>query len=80
MEASLKQAPFEMDADQRVIALDAIREVCRHKHWALLAAHVRTNHVHTVVDRYLRSAYEIESAIRYVLEKQGDPMAFHPSP
>jgi REP element-mobilizing transposase RayT len=47
---ALKQPPFEMDADQRAVTLEAIREVCRHRHWQLLAAHIRTNHVHTVVD------------------------------
>lgn len=107
-----------MDADQRANALKAIREVCRYKQWVLLAAHVRTNHVHTVVDpgadvapefvmnafksyasralnlctpdakgrlrwarhgstRYLVSRDEIEAAVRYVLEKQGEPMARH---
>jgi REP element-mobilizing transposase RayT len=39
-----------MDADQRANTLEAIRGVCRHKQWVLIAAHVRTNHVHTVVD------------------------------
>src|SRR5579863_8251480 len=49
-ENSLKQPRFEMDEDQRAVTLEAIREVCRHRHWQLLAAHIRTNHVHTVVD------------------------------
>jgi REP element-mobilizing transposase RayT len=118
VEASLKQARFEMDADQRRVTLEAIREVCRCKNWPLLAAHVRTNHVHTVVDadvapelvmntfksyasralnlhepqtkgtprwarhgstRYLISRDETAAAVRYVLEKQGEPMACHPS-
>ena len=39
-----------MNADQRALTLEAIREVCRYKNWLLLAAHVRSNHVHTVVD------------------------------
>jgi REP element-mobilizing transposase RayT len=30
--------------------LTAIQKVCVHRGWSLLAAHVRTNHVHTVVD------------------------------
>ncbi|HEV1283954.1 MAG TPA: transposase [Bryobacteraceae bacterium] len=107
-----------MDEDQRAVTLEAIREVCCHKHWQLLAAHVRTNHVHTIVDaggevapefvmntfksygsralnlrepqtkgrmrwarhgstRYLISRDEMEAAMRYVLEKQGEPMACH---
>jgi REP element-mobilizing transposase RayT len=118
VEASLKQPPFEMDEDQRAVALEAIREVCRHRQWQLLAANIRTNHVHTVVDaggavapefimntfksyasrafnlreprqlrwarhgstRYLVSRDEIEAAVRYDLEKQGEPMALFEPP
>ena len=29
--------------------LDAFQEVCRHRAWKLVAAHVRSNHVHVVV-------------------------------
>ena len=29
---------------------EAIQEVCRQRGWNLLAAHVRSNHVHTVVE------------------------------
>ncbi len=115
-QASLRQAPFQMDAAQRAVTLDAIREVCGSKNWRLLTAHVRSNHVHTVVDadaapelimttfkayasralnrrapiqrdrirwarhgstRCLWSPKLIDSAIRYVLEKQGAPMACH---
>jgi REP element-mobilizing transposase RayT len=49
-EASMKQAPFEMDSGQRNVALDAVLEVSRYKQWRLLAAQVRSNHVHVVVD------------------------------
>jgi REP element-mobilizing transposase RayT len=48
--ALLKQAPYEMDQEQRATVLKAITKVCRHKCWGLLAAHVRSNHVHAVVD------------------------------
>lgn len=30
--------------------LQAIHGVCTHRGWSLLAAHVRSNHVHTVVE------------------------------
>ncbi len=50
LDASLKQTPYEMDEGQRAIVLQAITEVCGNRDWALLAAHVRSNHVHTVVD------------------------------
>ncbi len=114
VDASLKQAPYEMDQGQRAIVLKAIGEVCRYKGWRLLAAHVRSNHVHTVVDadvapeavmnafksyasralnlhapshygrirwarhgstRYLWSPARVAAAVRYVLDKQGEPLA-----
>jgi len=39
----------ELDSEQRQIVLQATIEVCRHRDWTLLAAHVRTAHVHVVV-------------------------------
>ena len=114
MDASLKQAPYEMDQGQRAIVLKAIAEVCRYRCWHLLAAHVRSSHVHTVVDadlapeavmnafksyasralnlhapghygrirwarhgstRYLWSPARVAAAVRYVLDKQGEPLA-----
>ena len=34
--------------------LGALREVCLHRGWKLWAAHVRTNHVHVVVEADVR--------------------------
>ena len=44
------QAPYRLGRDQRIAVLKAAREVCLHRQWLLLAAHVRTNHVHAVVE------------------------------
>jgi len=38
-----------LDAVSRAAVLEAITEVCRHRSWRLFAAHVRTDHVHVVV-------------------------------
>lgn len=46
----MKQAPFCLDPDSRAAVLGTLREVCAHRRWSLLAAHVRTNHVHAVVE------------------------------
>jgi len=46
----MDQAPYTLDEKRRVHVLDALRDVCSHFRWDLLAAHVRTNHVHAVVD------------------------------
>src|SRR5437879_5390766 len=46
----MDQAPYDLDQIRRDVVLAAIREVCAHSGWGLLAAHVRSTHVHTVVD------------------------------
>ena len=45
----MDQPPYRLDADRQRVVLDVLQEVCRHRGWTLLAAHVRTNHVHAVV-------------------------------
>lgn len=47
--AEMTQDPYELDARRRDIVFSAIREVCAYRVWPLLAIHVRTNHVHVVV-------------------------------
>jgi hypothetical protein len=46
----MDQSPYSLDPKRRRIVLQAIREVCSIRNWSLLAAHVRTNHVHTVIE------------------------------
>ena len=46
----MNQPPYEMDASRRKVVLAALRERCQQQDWHLLAAHVRTNHVHIVVE------------------------------
>jgi REP element-mobilizing transposase RayT len=50
----MAQAPYEMDREARGVVLAAVREVCSYRRWGLLAAHVRTNHVHVVVESEAR--------------------------
>jgi Transposase IS200 like len=47
---AMTQAPYLLDERARPTVLEAIREVCRHRNWTLLAAHVRTNHTHVIVE------------------------------
>jgi len=46
----MDQAPYDLDEIRRDAALKAIQQVCARRGWGLLAAHVRSNHVHTVVE------------------------------
>ena len=46
----LRCPPYLLDEQRRLCVLDAIRERCSYAGWNLLAAHVRSNHVHLVVE------------------------------
>ena len=39
-----------MDQDRRRAVLKSLTERCAQREWGLLAAHVRTNHVHAVLN------------------------------
>jgi REP element-mobilizing transposase RayT len=45
----MTQPPYRLDAARARVVLSAIKEVCCHRKWNLLAAHVRSTHVHVVV-------------------------------
>jgi REP element-mobilizing transposase RayT len=109
----MDQPPYLLDLERRRTVLAAIKEVCQHRRWTLLAAQVRTNHVHSVVEaearpelimnsfksyssralnalgidsperkswarhgstRWLFKDTNVQEAIRYVVQEQGDPM------
>ena len=46
----MRQLPYNMDQKRRDAVLAAILERCKDREWSLLAGHVRTNHVHVVVE------------------------------
>lgn len=50
----LRDPPYVLDAARRDIVLRTIGEVAAHRRWVLLAAHVRSNHVHVVVQAPVR--------------------------
>ena len=50
----MDQGVYYLDQERRAAVLGALREVCLHRRWTLLAAHVRTNHVHVVVEGDIR--------------------------
>ena len=43
---------YSLDDQRRLIVLQAVQEVCQYRGWSLLAAHVRTNHGHVVVQAF----------------------------
>ena len=48
--ALMKQPSYQLDEARREIVLAALIERCSQNRWPLIAAHVRSNHVHVVVD------------------------------
>ncbi len=111
---SMLQPPNWLDRERRTAVLSALRGHCTHCGWSLLAAHVRTNHVHAVVEanvrpekvmnefksyasrelnrlendgpdrkrwarhgstRWLWKDEDLQQALQYVIEEQGEPMA-----
>jgi REP element-mobilizing transposase RayT len=47
--AKMTQDVYQLDAARRVVVCQAIVEECQFRQWVMLAAHVRSNHVHLVV-------------------------------
>ena len=47
---SMDQSAYAMDASRREIVLRSLQERCAGREWHLLAAHVRSNHVHVLIE------------------------------
>ncbi len=45
----MPETAYLLDQPRRRIVLQAIEETCMYREWVLLAAHVRSNHVHLVI-------------------------------
>jgi REP element-mobilizing transposase RayT len=48
------QDPYVLDQEARAVVLAAIQRHCVVRGWNLLAVHVRSNHVHTIVEAETR--------------------------
>jgi REP element-mobilizing transposase RayT len=46
----MNQGAYLLDQPRRETVLNAIREVCAYRTWCLHAAHVRSTHVHVIVE------------------------------
>ena len=57
----MRQEPYWLDAMRRQVVLGSLQQVCIHRQWSLLAAHVRSNHAHVVVSAW-QSAEQVRRA------------------
>jgi len=48
----MKHEPYVLDSQRRAAVLEALRRLCSHRGWRLIAAHVRSSHVHFVVSAH----------------------------
>jgi REP element-mobilizing transposase RayT len=62
--AKLKSDAVSLNAHQRQIVEQTIREVCKFKEWVLHALNVRTNHVHIVISTGNSSAASALNAFK----------------
>ena len=65
----MKGKPYFLDCVRREAVLESILEVCRYRGWHLLAAHVRTNHVHVALDADVAPEQAMNSLKAYASRK-----------
>ena len=49
MQKACKEDAFVLNGDHRNTVLQSLLKTCAYKHWRVYAAHIRTNHVHAVL-------------------------------
>ena len=64
-EQELKSAPVVLTADQRRVVEMAVRNLCLHRGYALLAVNVSTNHVHAVISAARKPERVLEAIKAY---------------
>jgi len=65
----LRHAAIKLNRVQRVVAEDAIREVCEHRGYGLVALNVRTNHVHSVVKASCKPEHVMDTFKAYATRR-----------
>jgi REP element-mobilizing transposase RayT len=111
----MTHAEARLDRGESWLVLNAIRETGAFRHWTLLAAHIRSTHVHLIVHgitdascairdfkayasralngegmrrrwsrggnaKVLCDSHAVRAAVRYVVDRQGPPMAVYIAP
>ena len=51
---AMTHAAYLLDERERPVVLEALQEVSLYRKWTLIGAHVRTNHVHVIVEADVR--------------------------
>jgi REP element-mobilizing transposase RayT len=62
---TMTHAEASLDFGESLLVLSAIRETCALRQWTLLAAHVRSTHVHLVVDGIMEASWAVRDFKAY---------------
>jgi REP element-mobilizing transposase RayT len=74
----LKQDKYLLASpESRALVRDAIVKVCKFRGWVLYALHVRTNHVHGIVDAEVSPSRIFNDWKAYATRSLGDPGRIH---
>ena len=63
---------YTLNNARRQVVLAAIRQVCRHREWPLIAAHVRMTHVHVVVSAGVAPEIPMQAFKAYASRSLGE--------
>ncbi|HMJ25893.1 MAG TPA: transposase [Pyrinomonadaceae bacterium] len=66
---ALKHPAIILNKAQRVVVENAIREVCEHRNYDLLAVNARTNHVHSVVSASCKPEHVMDTFKAYATRR-----------
>jgi len=69
MSDEIKQKPFLLQKNQRIIVEKAIAEVCKYRDYALKAINVRSNHAHVVVSAQVKPELVIDAFKSYATRR-----------
>jgi REP element-mobilizing transposase RayT len=74
----MRQADYLLSSrESRMLVCDAIVNVCKFCSWALYALHVRTNHIHGIVDASASPSRILNDWKAYATRSLGDPGRIH---
>lgn len=68
----MRCAPYSLDQRRREEVIDAIQQGCKHRGWRLIAAHVRSTHVHIVVEAVDRPEMVMNACKSYASKRLND--------
>jgi REP element-mobilizing transposase RayT len=61
---AMTEPSYALDGPRRALTMRAVREICAELNCSLIAAHVRTTHIHVVADLFDADPADVTNAIK----------------